>query len=136
VALADDSGLEVEVLGGAPGVHSARYAGQRASDEANNEKLVAALAGQRNRKARFCCALALFDPRSNQLRFSEGTCAGVIGECARGVGGFGYDPLFVPDGFGGRSFAELSAAEKDRVSHRARALRALREMLEELRRPG
>ncbi len=132
LCLADDSGLEVDALGGAPGVYSARFAGEGASDEANNEKLLKALAGVENRRARFRCVLSLVDPRSRTVHFSEGTCEGVIAAYARGDDGFGYDPIFLPDGFDGRSFGELSPAEKDSVSHRGRALGALRQSLEAL----
>lgn len=132
VALADDSGLEVDALGAAPGIRSARYAGEHASDRENNAELLTALGGVGNRRARFVCVLALVDPRSGALCFSEGICAGVIGQCERGEGGFGYDPIFLPDGFEGRSFAELTPAEKDGVSHRGRALSGLRDALRAL----
>jgi XTP/dITP diphosphohydrolase len=125
LALADDSGLQVDALQGAPGVYSARYAGQAASDEENNQRLVAELLGESNRRARFRCVLALADPMAGELVFSDGTIEGVVAQSPRGAGGFGYDPLFLPDGFGGRSFAELAPAEKDSVSHRARAVRAM-----------
>lgn len=131
-ALADDSGLEVDALAGAPGVLSARYGGEGASDQKNNQKLLSALHGAASRRARFRCVLALVEPGTGRVRFSEGSCEGVIAESARGSAGFGYDPIFLPDGFGGKSFAELTAAEKDAVSHRGRALAAMRELLDEL----
>ena len=119
-ALADDSGLEVDALGGAPGVQSARYAGPAARDADNVAKLIAALAGQTDRRARFRCVLALADPRG-ATRTVAGCCEGVLATAPRGAGGFGYDPLFVPQGET-RTFAELGAAEKNARSHRGRAL--------------
>jgi XTP/dITP diphosphohydrolase len=127
--------LEVDALGGGPGVYSARFAGEGASDEANNEKLLKVLTGIENRRARFRCVLSLVDPLSHTVHFSDGSCEGVIARSARGDDGFGYDPIFLPDGFEGRSFGELSAVEKDRVSHRGRALGALRQSLEALMAP-
>jgi XTP/dITP diphosphohydrolase len=124
-SLADDSGLEVDALGGAPGVLSARYAGPAQDDAANNAKLLAALADvpAAARTARFRCALAFVAP-DGTLLLGEGTCEGQIGFAPRGDGGFGYDPLFLV-GDVGRTMAELTAAEKNRVSHRARALAAM-----------
>lgn len=129
-ALADDSGLEVEALGGAPGVHSARWAGPQASDADNRRKLLSALHGRADRAARFVCALCLCEPGPGgklSLVEVEGSCAGTILLAERGTGGFGYDSLFVPDdpAAGGRSFAELSRPEKERFSHRGIALRRL-----------
>lgn len=124
-ALADDSGLEVEALGGAPGVHSARYAGPQASDEANNRRLLEALAGNPNRRARFCCVLSLAVPSGPALTY-EATCEGLINEAPRGEHGFGYDPLFYYPPLG-KTFAELTLEEKSQVSHRGKALRELRE---------
>lgn len=124
--LADDSGLEVDELGGEPGVRSARYAGEPSSDGANNRKLLSRLEGSSDRRARFHCAIALSDP-SGGVRTVSGFCAGVLLRDERGNGGFGYDPLFIPDGFA-LTFAELEPAVKNRISHRARALvRAERE---------
>jgi len=122
--LADDSGLEVDVLGGAPGVHSARYAGRHGDDAGNNRKLLAALQGvpEAERGAQFRCMLALRLPGGEERCFA-GVCRGRILEAARGEGGFGYDPLFLPDGME-RSMAELTAEEKHAISHRGRALRA------------
>lgn len=123
-ALADDSGLEVDALDGAPGVRSARYAGPGQDDAANNAKLLAALASvpDARRTARFRCALAFVDA-AGTLTVAEGTLEGRIGHAPRGAGGFGYDPLFLlPDG---RTLAELSAAEKNAISHRGQALRKM-----------
>ncbi|MCL1856160.1 MAG: RdgB/HAM1 family non-canonical purine NTP pyrophosphatase [Kiritimatiellaeota bacterium] len=122
-ALGDDSGLEVDALGGAPGVFSARYAGTHGDDAANIAKLLAELGGRADRGAQFHCALALVAPDGRHWEVS-GICRGaIVAEC-RGAGGFGYDPLFVPDGHE-RTFAELSASEKNAISHRFRALSAL-----------
>ncbi|WP_372846020.1 XTP/dITP diphosphatase [Pontiella sp.] len=120
-SLADDSGLEVEALGGAPGVYSARYAGEPCSYEANNEKLLAELADKKDRSARFRTVIALSDPGGSAQTVS-GECPGVIIDKQRGDHGFGYDPLFVPDGFS-ETFAELDPSVKNRISHRANALR-------------
>jgi XTP/dITP diphosphohydrolase len=119
-ALADDSGLEVAALGGAPGVRSARWA---ATDAARIAKLLAALSGVADRRARFVCAVALAWP-DGRVDVAEGTCEGTIAAAPAGTGGFGYDPVFVSAELG-RTFAAASAAEKERVSHRARAMRAL-----------
>ncbi|TAN37262.1 MAG: XTP/dITP diphosphatase [Verrucomicrobia bacterium] len=124
-ALADDSGLEVDALGGAPGVYSARYAGEPVSYPANNEKLLRELAGQKNRRARFRCVMALSDPQGH-AETVEGCCEGHIIEELRGTAGFGYDPLFVPDGFK-QTFAEMPADQKNGISHRGRALDAAKE---------
>lgn len=118
--LADDSGLEVVALGGAPGVHSARYAGEPSNTPNNNALLLKNLTGVADRQARFTCSCALVDPEGGE-HVVEGHCPGRIAEKAAGVEGFGYDPLFVPDGYD-RSFAELSADEKNAISHRGRAL--------------
>lgn len=126
--LADDSGLEVSALGGAPGVRSARYAGEPADDAANNRKLLAAMDRQADRSACFRCVVALAHPRGD-CRWVEGRCEGLLAEDQRGSGGFGYDPLFVPRGFD-RTYAELDPATKNGISHRARALqRANAELL-------
>lgn len=119
-ALADDSGLEVDALNGAPGVHSARYAGEPVKYAANNQKLLAALRGETNRRARFRCVIALADPQG-EVRMVEGSCEGVITEALRGRKGFGYDPLFQPEGYT-VTFAEMDSQEKNRISHRGRAL--------------
>jgi len=128
-ALGDDSGLEVDALGGAPGLHSARYAGPNASDAANKERLLQALQGiaPERRTARFWCVLALvLGP--DDVVLSEGVCEGRILDAPRGEGGFGYDPLFLPDGET-LTFAELPWERKNAISHRARAVAALREAM-------
>ncbi len=160
-ALADDSGLAVDALGGAPGVHSARWSEMdeplasppcalalaqvsghemgidlaRASrDEANNDKLLHALAAvpDERRGAAYFAVLALARPDGNLAAAVEGTCRGRIGRGRRGANGFGYDPLFVPEAQDGRTMAELEAAEKDALSHRGAAFRALRPVLARL----
>lgn len=118
--MADDSGLEVAALDGAPGVRSARYAGEPSDTPANNALLLKNLEGAKDRRANFTCAVALVSPEGEEC-VVEGRCYGRIAEAPSGVAGFGYDPLFVPDGFD-RSFAELSAGEKNAISHRGRAL--------------
>lgn len=135
--LAEDSGLEVDALGGAPGVRSARYAGEEGSreqrDAANNQRLLAELAGvpQERRTARFVCALCLADPDGTVIAEARGTYEGLIAAAPRGQGGFGYDPLlYLPDV--GRTSAELPATAKNARSHRAAALRALVTQLREL----
>jgi len=115
---ADDSGLEVEALNGAPGVYSARYAGEQCSYRDNNIKLLGALQNQANRKARFRTVIALI--LDNQLFTFEGVVEGKIESQPQGVEGFGYDPLFVPDGFD-QTFAQMDAALKNTISHRALA---------------
>ena len=125
--LADDSGLEVAALGGAPGVRSARYAGEPSDTAANNALLLKNLAGVADRRANFTCAIALVAPDGTE-RTVEGKCFGTIADAPSGAAGFGYDPLFVPDDFT-RSFAELSADEKNAISHRGRALAAAKAML-------
>lgn len=119
-ALADDSGLEVEALGGEPGVHSARYAGPEATDEMNNAKLLEAMSGISNRRARFCCVLSLAVPSGPALTY-EATCEGLILDSPRGHNGFGYDPLFYYPPME-KTFGEMSLAEKSAVSHRGKAL--------------
>ncbi len=123
--LADDSGLEVTALGNAPGVYSARYAGEPCDHARNNEKLLRELAGKEDRSARFRCVAALSDP-SGRAETVSGSCEGRIAEAPRGAGGFGYDPLFVPEGHE-VTFAEMAAGVKNRLSHRARAMVAARE---------
>jgi XTP/dITP diphosphohydrolase len=119
-AMADDSGLEVDALNGAPGVYSARYAGEHCSYADNNVKLLEALAGKTKRTARFRTVIALSDP-AGSVETVSGECIGTVIEEQRGTNGFGYDPLFVPDGYS-QTFAELSAEVKNRISHRANAL--------------
>ncbi len=121
LCLADDSGLEVEVLGGAPGVHSARYAGSHGDNAANRRKLLATLQGEANRTARFTCIIALASP-DGLIGTARGEVRGRLIDEERGQGGFGYDPLFVPDGYS-LTFAELSADTKHTLSHRGNALR-------------
>ena len=125
--MADDSGLEVAALGGAPGVRSARYAGEPASTPRNNALLLKNLEGVADRRANFTCAVALAAPDGRE-HVVFGRSFGRIAESPSGAEGFGYDPLFVPDGFE-RSFAELSAAEKNSISHRGRALAEARRIL-------
>lgn len=132
-ALADDSGLEVDALGGAPGVYSARYAGEGHDDAANNAKLLAALAGvpADKRTARFHSVLALADvtgPLGAETITADGTCEGVILDAPRGTGGFGYDPLFYSPELG-MTFAEAGVGPKSDLSHRARAMQAIKQRL-------
>ena len=124
VAIADDSGIEAAALGGAPGVRSARYAGENATDDENLQKLLReAPAGS---ALRYVCALAYVDPHAAGEQIFEGTCEGRVSAAPRGERGFGYDPAFVPDeGDRGRTMAELPDSEKDAISHRGRAVRAL-----------
>lgn len=131
LSIADDSGLEVEALGGRPGVRSARFAHERATDAENNAALLRELeeTDETDRAARFRCVLALASPWTDEVRIAEGRCEGTISRDPRGSGGFGYDPLFVVANQGGRAMAELSEQEKNTVSHRARAARALRAIL-------
>ena len=123
---ADDTGLIVDALGGAPGVYSARYAGENASYDDNVEKLLRALNGRNDRKARFCTVISLL--LDGREYFFEGTVEGSILEERRGEGGFGYDPVFMPDGFD-RTFAQMSLDEKGLISHRGRAVRAMADFL-------
>lgn len=129
-ALADDSGLEVDALSGAPGVHSARYCGVHGRDDLNNEKLLRELDGlpPERRTARYVCAMAMVRPGLPPV-VTRGTMEGRIGSAYRGTGGFGYDPLFITAG--GRTAAELTPEEKNAVSHRGQALRLLRQALED-----
>jgi XTP/dITP diphosphohydrolase len=137
-ALADDSGLRVDALGGRPGIHSARYAGERASDADNNARLLADLAGvpDERRGAHYCCVLALVSgPDDPAPLFAHGEWHGRIGHAPAGSGGFGYDPYFIPQGFT-QTVAQLAAEEKNRLSHRGLALRALAERLRHALQPG
>lgn len=122
-ALADDSGLAVDALGGAPGIHSARFAGEHGNDEANNQLLLEKLEGQADRTARFVCVLALCGPEGEEWVI-RGECVGKIALAPRGEGGFGYDPLFQPEGYE-QSFSELGAEIKHQISHRSVALKKL-----------
>jgi len=135
-ALADDSGLEVEALCGAPGVFSARYAGAHASDADRRTLILSELgkSGDTTRRARFVAVVAISKPNGEILNLSEGICEGTISFAARGTGGFGYDPLFIPDGYG-QTFAELPDTIKNQISHRARALLGTRTFLSQLDHP-
>jgi XTP/dITP diphosphohydrolase len=128
-ALADDSGIEVDALGGRPGPRSARFAGEEATDERNLQELIRALKGVpgSGRTARYRCVAVLALPDGRELQ-AEGVCEGTLESKPRGTRGFGYDPIFVPGGWD-RTMAELTDGDKDRISHRGRALRALREQL-------
>jgi XTP/dITP diphosphohydrolase len=131
-ALADDSGLEVDALDGRPGVRSARFAHERATDAENNAELLRALqdVAEGARGARFRCVLSLVNPwQESERHVAEGSCEGSIARAPRGSGGFGYDPLFVVAGQDGKAMAELSEAEKNTISHRARAVHSLRSIL-------
>jgi len=129
-AIADDSGLTVKALGGEPGVFSARYAGEGATDETNNAKLLRAMKGIEQREAAFICILAIAVPRGPALIY-EGTCAGLITEEMSGTQGFGYDPIFYYPPLN-KIFAQMSAAEKNGVSHRGRAMAELKGELEKI----
>jgi XTP/dITP diphosphohydrolase len=129
-AIADDSGLVVEALDGAPGIFSARYAGEPADHAANNRKLLDAMRNRDNRSARFVCVIAIAKP-SGQTRIYTGTRTGEIVREPRGKHGFGYDPLFFYPPLG-RTFAELTVEEKSEVSHRGRAIRRLRDDFQEI----
>jgi XTP/dITP diphosphohydrolase len=128
-ALADDSGIEVDALGGAPGVHSARYAGSHPSDEENLRMLIRALAGipAGGRTGRYRCVAVAAWP-DGRLEWAEGACEGTLVRTPRGTRGFGYDPIFVPEGWD-QTMAEMTSEDKDRISHRGRALRQLRDQL-------
>lgn len=127
-AVADDTGLFVDALDGAPGVFTARYAGDGATYAANRTKLLGALSGRPDRVARFVTVAMVVWPDGSELAV-EGVCAGRIAEAERGERGFGYDSVFVPDEGGGRTFAEMSEEDKHRISHRGRALVALTDAL-------
>ena len=128
-SVADDSGIEVDALGGAPGPRSARYAGEGATDEENLRMLIRAVAGvpAAGRTARYRCVATLAWPNGGEV-WAEGTCEGTLLSKPRGTGGFGYDPIFVPAGWD-ETMAELPAQEKDRISHRGQAFRALRDLV-------
>lgn len=130
--MADDSGLEVDALDGAPGVFSSRFAGEDGNDEANNALLLEKLEGvpDDERTARFVCTLVFIDEDGSEL-VAKGAVEGKIGHEKRGAEGFGYDPLFFPDEYNGeKTFAEVSQSEKNKISHRARALRKMKELLQ------
>lgn len=128
--LSDDSGLEVEALGGAPGVYSARYGGSGLTYDERIKRLLEELSqsGDADRRARFVCVIAIADPQGEIVNLSTGICEGRIAHAPRGNNGFGYDPVFVPEGYE-QSFGELSNEIKESVSHRARALAAARSFL-------
>lgn len=131
IVIADDSGLEVEALDGAPGIYSARYAGQHGDDQANNEKLLKELKDvpMEERGARFYCAIAMVFPQGEEI-VVRGECRGIIGKEPKGDNGFGYDPLFyIPEL--GKTFAQLESAEKNSISHRSRALKRLEMVLQD-----
>ena len=128
--LADDSGLEVKALAGAPGVFSARYAGPNASDSQRRLKLLAELTGVKDRRARFVCSAAIANSNGNIMKTAEGICEGVISTNARGDSGFGYDPIFIPSGHD-LTFGELSDRIKNQISHRAKAIRRLLSFIKE-----
>lgn len=125
-ALADDSGLEVEALNYQPGIFSARYAGENASDQENINKLLNLLKNESNRKARFVCVLCLI--LHGNIYYFEGVVNGTIAEECRGTHGFGYDPIFIPEGYR-HTFAEMSMKEKNRISHRGIALHKMADFL-------
>ena len=128
-AIADDSGIAAAALGGRPGVYSARYAGESASDEENLAKLLAEVPDEGDRRVAYVCALAYADP-GGEAHLVEGRCEGTLAHEPRGSGGFGYDPAFVPDDRDdGLTMSELAQEEKDAISHRGRAARALADAL-------
>ncbi|NLM03685.1 MAG: RdgB/HAM1 family non-canonical purine NTP pyrophosphatase [Clostridiales bacterium] len=126
ISIADDSGLEVEALDNQPGVNSARFAGENASDEENNEKLLKILTHKniKNPRARFVCVIAVVMPNGESFT-TRGELYGIIGSECRGNNGFGYDPLFIPDGYNGLTLGEISEIEKNKISHRAKALKKM-----------
>jgi XTP/dITP diphosphohydrolase len=129
-AIADDSGITASALGGAPGIYSARFAGEGATDEANLEKLLRSVPRDGDRRVAYVCAVVYYAPGQDPHVFEE-TCDGVLATTPRGSGGFGYDPAFLPDDIAdGRTMAELTAAEKDAISHRGKAVRAFAEWLD------
>ncbi len=134
IGLGDDSGLSCDALGGAPGIYSARYAGEHGDDEKNNEKLLSELSDKEDRGGAFVCVIACAFPAGDAREsFTvRGECRGEILHSERGEGGFGYDPLFFCPEFG-KSFAELTPAEKNSVSHRGNAIKLLAEKLKELK---
>lgn len=133
ITLADDSGLSVDALNGAPGVHSARYAGENKDDKANLEKLLKEMEGipMEKRQARFTCSIAISFPEDDRYFITEETCEGIIAESPVGENGFGYDPIFfIPEM--GKTMAQLTDEEKNKISHRGKAIRRLEEMLPEI----
>ncbi|MBU0567081.1 XTP/dITP diphosphatase [bacterium] len=132
IAIADDSGLEVEALDGKPGVRSARFGGEGLSDEGRAEKLLSLLKDipSSNRKAAFKCVVAIVDPQGN-VRTTKGKCSGIIGFEPKGENGFGYDPIFIPEEYE-KTMAELSPEIKNKISHRAKAFAQAKKILEEM----
>ena len=131
LSIADDSGLQVEALNGAPGVFSARYAGENAGDQERIEKLLQELSNNQKRRARFVCVMAVADEKGDVKFIEEGVCSGTIALSAGGAHGFGYDPIFIPDGFS-ETFGELSGDVKQRISHRGRAANKIIQQLRRL----
>ncbi|MEA2015548.1 MAG: RdgB/HAM1 family non-canonical purine NTP pyrophosphatase [Actinomycetota bacterium] len=130
-ALADDSGLEVDFLGGRPGVKSSRYSGEDATDKQNRDKLLEELDGVKEiseRAARFVCSMVLWDPKKGFVSEARGKCEGSIGFEEKGSSGFGYDCIFIPAGYN-KTMARLEPEEKNRISHRGRALKVLYEFI-------
>lgn len=123
--IADDSGLEVEALGGSPGVYSARYAGEEATDQENNRKLLDELTNVKNRRAKFVSVISMALPDGERLCI-RGECPGKIGIEEKGEGGFGYDPLFIVDGYD-QTFSEMGSEIKNKISHRANACKKFKE---------
>ncbi|OHW61848.1 Non-canonical purine NTP pyrophosphatase [Andreesenia angusta] len=130
IVMADDTGLFVDALGGEPGVYSARYAGENSDDSQNRAKLLGKLEGKSDRRAKFITSIALV-LCDGSVEVIEGECGGKIAEAERGSRGFGYDSVFIPEGYDA-TFAELSSDVKNSISHRARAIEKLKERLEEI----
>ncbi|MEA2347580.1 MAG: XTP/dITP diphosphohydrolase [Thermoleophilaceae bacterium] len=128
-AVADDSGIQADALGGAPGVRSARFAGEGATDEQNLQKLLSDVPADGDRGAGYVCAVAYVPGPGAEAVLFEGVCRGTLASEPRGSGGFGYDPAFVPDEHPGKTMAELDEAEKDAISHRGHAVRAFGDWL-------
>lgn len=131
ITLADDSGLEVDFLGGRPGVLSSRYSGENATDKQNRDRLLKELENVKKtgeRSARFVCSMVLWHPEKGSIFETRGICEGFIGFEEKGSGGFGYDCIFIPSGYN-KTMAELTEEEKNKVSHRGRALKALHEFI-------
>jgi XTP/dITP diphosphohydrolase len=134
MAMADDSGIEVKFLGNAPGIYSARFAGEGASEAARNRKLFRMLKGVPGcrRQARYRCVIALSDAKGRELGLVQGTCSGYVTTCNRGKNGFGFDPLFLVKRYN-KTFGELPSSLKAKISHRARALKKFRLLLSDLK---
>lgn len=134
MAMADDSGIEVKFLGNAPGIYSARFAGEGASEAARNRKLFRMLKGvpESRRQARYRCVIALSDAQGRPLGLVQGTCSGYVTTCNRGKNGFGFDPLFLVKRYN-KTFGELPSSLKAKISHRARALKKFRLLLRDLK---